>query len=99
MEEFHPFRKVQSPGFWTFSKQPMLLLDQAPQLVFLASTKAGVKPALKSHVHCKHTRQAIQTWFPSLFSLIKCPLIEFLGANFPLLPAVTVFLDASNVQK
>lgn len=72
-EEFHPFRKVQSPGFWTFSKQPMLLLDQATQLVFLASTKAGGKPARKYHVHCGHTREAIQTWFPSLFSLRKCP--------------------------
>lgn len=79
MEAFHTFRKVHSPGFCTVSKEPMALLDQATPLVLGPPTTASIKHTMKSHLHYKYTREAFQAWFPKLFPVIKCPLINFLA--------------------
>lgn len=79
MEAFHPFRKVLSPGFCTVSKEPVVLLDQVTPLVFWPPPTANIKHTMKSHLHYKYTREAFQAWFPKLFPVIKCPLINFLA--------------------
>lgn len=94
----HPSTKPLPRGSALHPNSQRLYLPRRPSRSSWPPAAVRVKHVLKSHVHYKCTTEAFQIWFPKLFPVIKCPLIELPGAHFSLLPAVTACLDAGNMQ-